>query len=305
MRENVEYDRLIDIAQKNRRYLNGEIDPAARHTIGMAWNVISTLQINIDGVVGGFGVGFPFHSLTKSGEVIANPEFSRYSDSFLEKISIEKRLGHTAWICARCHDDEFYKPDFCEECEQTIIKPRDVMKVMPDVDMFVILNDISSNTLDDIQVISKDYSFHQSDHSALETLNRIDETFECIEQDIPTSHLPTDLHVLTKDDFIYAMNEIGNGNMKPDIDIYSMYYSWKLNKKISFGFDFVFSGTFNEDVCEPDIIEYVNIARKKLVQNFSQQEILDMIKNINHRADVLLEYGPTREAFLEKIRSWK
>lgn len=304
MREDVTYDRLIEITQKNQRYLSGEIDNNGEHTTQMAWNVIKSLQKHTSNVVGGFGVGFPFHSLSSENGIVGNPEFVRYTDSFLEKIELEKKLGSVAWLCARCHEDSYFNPDYCSQCNLSTIKPREVMKVMPDIDMFIIVDEVSTQSMDDIQDISKNYSFHQSDHSLIDSLERIDSVFDHIENDSLASHLPTDLHVISKEDFFYALDELCKGNIDPDVDIYSMYYSWKLNKKISFGFDFLFSGTFNEELCEPDIIEHVNIARKKMVENFSEQEILNIVSKRNKRAEVLLEYGPTRDIFLEKIRGW-
>jgi len=105
---------LATVANKNKLYLENKVDLDAKETIGVAWNIIELLISNISEIKGGFGVGFPFHSLNQSGELVTNPEFSRYVDAFIDKIEIAKQIGQVAWACTTCQDYEDYEPKNCK-----------------------------------------------------------------------------------------------------------------------------------------------------------------------------------------------
>jgi len=305
MSEFAYYDSLVNVVNKNKQYLSGEIDKNSSQTINMTWDVLGTLRENIPEIRGGFGVGFPFHSISKSGELVTNPEFSNYSDKLIRTIELERSIGRRVWKCCQCQKDSMYHHEKCKECVDEVIKPRDVMKVMPDIDLFIISNDVTPDTLDEIQAVANDHYFHQSDHDPIEALQRIGQVFEDFSLSDARTYFPTDMHVISKADFFLALDEISNGNLAPNVGMYSMYYSWVQNPKIDFWFDFVFSGTFNADICDSEIMSSVRIARKKLATKISEQSIIDIIKMKSQRATVLLNHEPTCNIFSEKIRSWK
>jgi len=304
MSDFVDYDSLIQIIRRNQQYLGGDLDRNGDYTVDMATNIIKTLRDNNPSIMGGFGIGFPFHSRTQSGELIPNPEFQTYSDKFIDNVESIRSLGYTAWVCSDCQSEQMKHRNICKECDKSIIKPRDVMKTIPDIDLFIISNDTSDKTLDNIQQTSLKYSFHQSDYNVRETLQRVERAFDYISGDDEYAFFPADLHVISFDNFKNALNEISFGNIDPNTEIYSMYYDWTINKDISFWLDFVFSGSFCSDICDPEIIDHVNYARKGLVSNLSTQNIIDAIKSKSRQASVLLEYEPTYNILSERINSW-
>ncbi|MDK2899236.1 MAG: hypothetical protein PWQ10_423 [Patescibacteria group bacterium] len=297
-------DILSEVAYKNKLYLNNEIDVDGRYTIDVAWNIIKTLKDNTSEIKGGFGVGFPFHSLDQSGKLITNPEFSRYIDEFSKKIETSRSLGCTAWNCFSCQVNENYTPDNCKGCDQVYVKPRDVMKVMPDIDVFLIADEITPDLLRRIQYISKEYGFQQSDINAYETLCRTHQAFENIEDGRGNVNLPGDMHIISMEDYIYAMDLLSNGVIDIDIDVYSLHHQWVLNNKIDFAFDFMFSSTFNDNVCDSGIKELADAIKSDLANKYSENDILDIVRSKSKRAEVLLSYKPSLDIFIERVRSW-
>jgi hypothetical protein len=296
---------LSDIAYKNKHYLNNELDPNCKRTIETVWNDINTLKENVPGVIEGFGLGFPFHSLNRKGELIVNPEFSEYSNNFIDKISISKSLGQEAWKCFQCQNSSEYDPALCKTCQETIIKPRDVMRVMPDIDIFLITEDTSPATLDEIQAVANEQSFHQSDKNAYETLQRIDASFGNIKKGEDNVYFPCDMHAISRTDFINSMSSLSFGNLDISPDIHSLHYGWVVNKKLDFTFDIIFSSTFNDKTCDPEILEIVKRTQYEIADNHSNSDILDIVKKRSKRAGILLSYEPTKQAFIDKIESWR
>ncbi len=301
---NNDFDVLIDIAEMNKKYLSNEIDIDAVETIEMAWDIIKIIQKNIPEVIGGFGLGFPFHSITQEGNLVVNPEFISYSDTFIDKVKNAKALGGSAWKCFQCQTNEKYHPTFCKDCTETGIKPRDVMKVLPDIDAVLIVNDFSNELLDDIQALSIRYGFHQSDLNSKETIDRVNYTLSNFGT-VNAGCFPIDLHVVRKDDFIISMSELSKGNLDLTSDVFSLHYDWILNNRIDFAFDFIFSGTFNPELCDTNIMSYVDKAKKGMAKIYSENDILDIVIDRSDRAKVLLQHEPTKDVFMSKIRSWK
>jgi hypothetical protein len=295
---------LADVARKNKEYLNNELDPDGRETINMAWSIINTLRGNLPEICGGFGLGFPFHSVKQSGELVVNPEFLKYSNNFINKVERARSIGHTAWKCFTCQHNKWFDPVNCKACDEVDIKPRDVMKVMPDIDVFLITNNVTTDLLNQIQTIAQQNSFHQSDISSRETVTRIEQTFDSMGKNNNELKFPADMHVIQRDDFILAMDQISNGCVDLDVDIYSLHYDWVLNKEIDFGFDIIFSSTFNPGSCDQNLIDCANKAKKGLVLNYSVNDILDIARLKSKRANVLLEHEPTRRIFIDRVKSW-
>ena len=295
---------LSMVANKNKLYLENKVDIDAKETIGVAWNIIEVLRDDIPEIKGGFGVGFPFHSLNQFCELITNPEFSRYVDVFIDKIETAKKIGQVAWACLSCQEFESHHPKNCIDCNQTYIKPRDVMKVMPDIDLFLIAENTTPSLLKKVQDTLKENSFHQSDISARETLNRIDVAFDNIENGGDEIKFPGDVHVISIDDYVFAMDKLKDGIVDIDVDIYSLHYQWVLNKDIDLAFDIMFSSTFNDAICEPGIKEASDKAKSGLAKKYSEAAILDIVKQKSRRAEALLSHEPTLAVFLERIHSW-
>lgn len=304
MNEFAKFEKLKEVAKRNQSYLCGEIDDNGENTIRMAWEAINVLRENIPEIRGGFGVGFPFHSVSQDGILQTNPEFHNYSEKFISNIEQEKQMGRLAWRCVQCQDNGNYSPDLCSRCDAVLIKPRDVMKVMPDIDLFVVADNVNGEVLDAIQTVAKEHSFHQSDHDSVDALRRVEDSFQKFIAG-GKSFFPADVHVVPKNEFIIAMNQIALGSTELTPDIRSMYYTWSQNSKIDLWFDFVFSGTFNKELCDPDIIESVTEARRNLAIMYSEDEILSLVIKKNERAQVLLRHEPTLNIFLDRIRSWK
>jgi len=306
-RDLITYDRLAEVAESNRRYLGGEYDGSGAMTADILWRVQEELRQRVPQVRGGFGVGFPFHSTTSSGELVANPEFDSYNLGFIDTITKAKQLSRTAlWECSPCQTEADFTPTSCSDCTLTTLKPREVMKAMPDVDMFIVCEDISPATLATIQDAAIEGGFTQSDFDATGAIKRIGSILDSFADSAkPADYFPVDIHAVQEKPMIEALQDIAKGETDITIPIRSMYAGWKRNEKIDFWFDFVFSGTFSPDACSEEVMQAVTQERNGLTEQYSNEAIESLVRQKSLRADVLLDYSDTRQVFLDKIDSWK
>lgn len=307
MDQPVTYERLLETAEKNGSYLNGSLEQSAEQTAVMAWEVLSILKNNIPGVVGGFGLGFPFHSVDSSYTTVPNPEFQDYSDRFINAVQRDRALAQTAiWECSPCQRRDGFSPSDCGDCSLVTLKPRQVMKFMPDIDLFVVAEDIAAPTLAHVQDVASAHRFNQSDFDATDALDRIDEVFEAFERGTqPERFLPADVHLIQESTFLDTLRQIENGEVDVSLPIRSMYAGWKPNKKIDLWFDFTFSATFNDLLCSEAINEAVRSARRGLAMARDNDTIEQLVRQKSKRADVLLNHPPTNALLHTRLNEWR
>ena len=209
------------------------------------------------------------------------------------------------WPCPSCQLGADFTPSQCVDCNITPLKPRTIIKVMPDMDTFVICDENDKKTRDAICSVAQDKGFTQSDFNTNESLTRIEGALDAwAEGRKPASYLPIDLHVIDKNDFIQACADIGDGKLTHPT-IWSMYAEWKNNKSIDFWFDFVFSMTPYPRVTDTEILDAIDEARSRLTRCYSVDQLVDIVMKQSYRARQLLQYEPTMEALREKLSSWQ
>lgn len=209
------------------------------------------------------------------------------------------------WPCPGCQLGTDFTPSQCADCNITPLKPRTIMKVMPDMDTFVICDENDKKTRDAIWSVAQDKGFTQSDFNTNESLTRIEGVLDAwAEGRKPASYLPIDLHVIDKNDFIQACADIGDGKLTHPT-IWSMYAEWKNNKSIDFWFDFVFSMTPYSRVTDTEILDAIDEARSRLTRCYSVDQLVDIVMKRSYRARQLLQHEPTMEALREKLSSWQ
>ena len=300
----VTYDEMGQVISRGINYLQG-MDPEAISTTREAVvTVIDTVQNDVPSAVGGFGAGFPYHSMDKDGNPIANPEFTRFNHSLLRRINEESStfdVPTAEWPCGALQGKEGHLPLDCESCSVTAIKPRHVAAAIADVDVFIVAEDSSDNTLARVQDAALRHGFYQSDFSASDALRRVSDFMRYG----PVSSLPpADVHLLRKQDLDDALESYKSGQYDAQPGIMSMYAYWKQNKKIDLWFDLVFTG-FRADMSLPsDTAARMLEARAAIAQDLGPTGIIQRASQIRDRARVLLEHEPTRTAFIDEIESW-
>lgn len=297
----IAYENIRGLAEQNRGYLRGQLDDQCLKTVELSRFAVEMLKDNVPGVLGGMCVGFPFHSQNASGEIVPNPEFDRYSGDLIRTINLSEAMSARAiWACGSCQMRDEFSPQQCAPCSEPL-KPRTIMKAMPDVDMFLMVEDVSPDILTQIERVARTYGFAQSDHSAAETLSRIQRSFDQSGE----FRLPFDLHVIDKGSYMNSMELISRGSTFLNPQIVSMYYTWKENKDIDFWFDFVFSGQTISNDLPDDMADATIRARAALVNRYANEYIINIICSKSSRAKKLLEHSPTRQLLIEKLDRWR
>lgn len=296
---------VIDTNRMNQRLLMGDIDPESIGLRRMTGKIFEVMQNSLDGFAGGFGIGFPYHSMGEGNRTIPNPEFARYTSALHNRLEAEL-VGDNTWPCVSCQENSDYNPAMCRNCTLTGLKPRDVMKALPDIDTLIVMDQVNQETLSSIWRLAKESGFTQSDFSVADSISRVNNVLSSFELgEEPDSFLPIDLHVISKQDFLKACREISTGKTSLNTEIWSMYADWKLNEDIDFWFDFIFSATPYEETMADNVYEAVVEARKAVAESLTNYDILRYVTEKSHRANVLLGNLATREAFHRRIDRWR
>lgn len=299
------YEEIINTNNLNRLFLNGYIDSSARDVMSMTARAIETFRKESVGLCGGFGVGFPYHSIDSSGQVISNPEFVRYAADLDNKVY--KEMAHSAlWPCVSCQSESGFNPSVCVGCEETEIKPRTVMKTMPDIDMFIIVDTADEETRNNLWRKAQESGCMQSDFDVVGAMRRIRHVLtEFSNSACSQEFLPLDLHVISKNDFLRACYDMESGKLDISPEVRSMYAKWKNNKDIDFWFDFVFSMLPYEDGMDNQVLQATRAARKGIASYYSTERIVNITEQKSQRARTLLQHPPMRAILETKVDTWR
>lgn len=297
------YEEIKDIVETGVDYLQGSTPSSVEKTRKAVCVILDTLRDSVPAVQGGFGVGFPYHSVDGDGTIVPNPEFTRFNErltNLLGEEAVKKGGGNVTWPCSEQQGLPGHLPDDCKECVITAIKPREIMRAIPDVDLFVVASDTSEDTKKEILSTAFRHGFHQSDFSAGDALARVDGFMDHgIDQAFP----PADIHLISLEELHSVFYEYVRGNYDARPELWSMYGKWKNNRDINFWFDLVFTG-FWSDYRLPDSTEKLMMdARKSIVERLGPEEVMHRVRTMSSRADVLLDHKPTRDAYLARMDS--
>ncbi len=118
---------------------------------------------NVEGYVGAVGFGYPFYALDSEGNPIFVPEISNFLTFTRNLVQEDVRYNTAGWVCPACQEKNSL-PDlktFCKPCDLVKIKPRDVFKALPDVDIAVITDKPGENTEKQIEELINQVGYRQ------------------------------------------------------------------------------------------------------------------------------------------------
>lgn len=298
------YEDICDVMDLNRNYLLGSLDKDACQTVKMTERVFAVLRERVPGFCGGFGIGFPYHSLGKDG-IAFQPEFDRYHRQVNMDIA-RAALMHPVWECGSCQQSDHFDPDMCSECTISSLKPRRIMKAASDLDTFVVIDEVDQLTLDTIWQVAQQEGFSQSDHDTVGSLKRVQTVLQSFSDgQQPDEYLPIDLHVMSKEDFIQMCDDISTGALAVSPTIWSMYAKWKKNVDIDVWFDMVFSSRLFTESTDQDITLKYTDAMSGLAARYDTNFLIDRVAERSVRASVLLQEPEARNILEGRINSWR
>ena len=257
----------------------------------------------IDGVSAVFGVGFPYYSFDRESGLILPP--TEYGDFVLEQ---GKRIWEAAdaqkagsWACSICvsiNDLPDLKKN-CKPCEVSEFKPRELFRVLPDLDLIVVVDSDDQQTLESIETNLNAAGFVQSDTDidgcVRRTQQSIKELLEGAENPTP---LPMDLHVVSEKDFLATVEklpEFPNESAK----VMAMYKNWP-RVEIDLLFDILFSLTPVKNTSDR-IANAVQLGMEKLIRTKTDEEIMEMIATRGPRKERLMKDENVRDLFTQRI----
>ena len=302
-----DWSNLLSANELNEKYLAGYIDPGAEGISEMAGRVVDTLcGESLGRIRGGFGVGYPYHSLSGDRKVVQDhPEFREYLSEF--KLRVEREMSRSAvWPCVDCQGEGDYSPQNCGDCTLTSLSPRDVARALPDIDMFVVVDKIDDEIRGLVWNSAKVGGFSQSDFNIHEATSKsVDVLSALSEGKAPEKFLPVDLHLISEEDYVNSCHEIAEGVITTQPEIYSMYSKWSRNNKIDFWFDFVFSLSGVGKSTVPNITEATQLAREGVVSRYSNNEIVEIVISKSPRAARVLADKRSLTILEDKLERWR
>lgn len=225
----------------------------------------------IDGVVGSFGTGYPFYATEKD---IIHPieELNRYIGSYRPLVASNEERTQGPWPCACCTEVNNL-PDLksvCKPCDRVDIKPRDIFKVLPDIDYWVIVDETTHKpeaVADKLVQPLENHGFYNSDRNHPAVIGNTVEAVEgVLAGEVPEARLPLDLHVVTLAEFVAAVCKVPQsvtGDREAPITPLSWHRQWEASETYDMSKDFLFSLTLFEN-CPDSLQQIVGSVRQSV-----------------------------------------
>jgi hypothetical protein len=267
----------------------------------------------VPGYLGVFGTGYPFYAWNDSGGVHEVVEIKRFTSSFLPKISADSARLIGSWPCAKCQVDSKL-PDlktFCKPCEIVSYKPRDLFKALPDVDFWVVVDELTPEVEAQVGDSLQSAGFFTSDEDIKAALDSTVSVMEAVARGkVPEDRLPADLHIVTKPQLLEAMSGVETmladprlGNVVPILPR-SLRTVWQQpDKPYNFAKDFLFSMTPSGWTDESLMAALDNARRAARVTLDGQ--VVEAVSAMEPKEARIIESTPAiRRVVEERVASW-
>jgi hypothetical protein len=259
----------------------------------------------VDGFVGAFGLGYPFYAVTKDGKPFEITEISNFIDYTRELIKEDSRNHPEGWICAACQANNNL-PDLktqCKPCDLVTLKPRDIFKGLPDLDMAVIIDNPNNDTETHVEKIANELGYSQSDtdigNAIMHTKAALNEIKE---GQNPQHHLPIDIHIWPKEAVRQCMELVAEGKPKVEIIGKALHSKWE-DHSINFSFDFTFSLT-ELNVKDTSFLQEIMDTRHKMKEKIGIPKIIENVTDASARASRLMQTESIRNVLTERLKNW-
>ena len=192
----------------------------------------------------------------------------------------------------------------CKKCQKTPIQPRDVLKLLPDLDIVIVLAS-GQDTQEAERAIQNALCEKGWQPSDIDIARSVRDIAAILAGDnkkgVARPKLPVDIHLMTEEAFRQGIEEISKGNL----DCKSSCRSWRIgwqDDQIPLPLDLIFS--FQELWAPPDSTLRSSIiqARKKIVGHFeSLTALLRALSERSPRIKRLLESETIKYGLLERL----
>lgn len=250
----------------------------------------------------GAGLGYPFYFKHHEGQI--PEEFERFDSEILDKITQEEIVHKKGWRCPKCQTINGLTDlkSSCKECHLVKFKPRDIFKLLPDLDILLVVVESSDSTEKDIENTLIGNGFRQSDKDIAGAIKQSSEVLDNYNHPEGSTNFPIDIHVCSRAELEQAMVAISNGEYSRALPCRSLWGEWT-DSKIPFFFDFVFS-FWRLGVTTPEIKEMITTCRRGIKAKLKFNKLLSELKQSSPRASRLLESAIVVSQLRDRYEKW-
>lgn len=284
----ISYDEITKTLTEARRF-NVDSSGLKREYYFRQFEDFSNIAASTEGYKGSFGTGYPFYAAGDDTGLAKIAEIDRYiaQQEANARLTAQRSIG--IWTCSQCQKENML-PDlktYCKPCIDTLIKPRDVFKALPDLDFWAVVEKVDTQKLLTLENSLHGSNFFQSDLDIARSVHDTQKAMSTIaHDDIPVERLPLDAHVITPEELREALagvrHEVESYSNVSDRDIFvpispiSLHVAWeRIDEPYDFMKDYLFSFTpqnMASDLAD-DIFTTDEIVRRTL----SSSDIYDII----------------------------
>lgn len=274
--------------------------PHGKNYLKAEVNSISSIISQIDGFVGVFCTGYPFYG--KDREV---PEIKEFLKTTSNLVKADEERNRNGWPCPDCQVVKKL-PDlkkYCKPCAKVDLKPRDLFKALPDVDMLVAVDSITPTAEEQVQKTMGRLGYLQSDSNIAGSIDDTVATLSALRSGNETSKkLPIDVHLVNKSDFFQSLLSMQRGDLGVETPTRSLHSQWE-DDKHPLGFDFIFSLT-PILIIDADIRSIIHATRKALKLSCGADKLVSAAESASPRAKRLLSDVNIRKELHQRIAEW-
>ena len=260
--------------------------------------VVAGLLKDIPGLKSILGTGYPYYAINSQGVLIQVNEIHNFLHSVQNDISADERQNPNGWPCDTCHRVKKL-PDLkseCKPCQSVKLKPRTILKAIPDLDITLIIQSPNLEKEKQIETILNRNGFNQTDNNISLSL---DTTHNRLQNN--TGKLPLDIHIWSESDFIYKLLKLKAGE-QTNIETRSLHSSW-VNDSMDLSFDLLFSLTPIK-YFDNQIKQLIERTQNYIAVNYSTNYLVDLVRNSSDRAARLLTQPEIYNNLVNRINSW-
>lgn len=302
----IPHDVLNNIIDLVREFYSGSRQ-VAEYLKAQALEISEALK-KVPGFVAIFGLGYPFYVAKEGEDVIEVPEIYSFIHKIRDLVAKDLASHPEGWICPNCQENSVL-PDlktYCKSCSLVEVKPRELLSVIPDLDIVVIIDNPDERTERKITEILAKFGYAQSDTDIKRALEETRQAMGLILRGDTSSvaKVPIDAHIWSLQAFKECMELVESGETKVTIQGRALHMQWE-NHIINFWFDFMFSLTLINNQNEELKKQIVNTRRKMFdLYQDKEDDLISVVASMSDRARRLLESEQIRRLFIARFKEW-
>lgn len=256
----------------------------------------------LPGYMGFLGVGHPFYAVDqKTDKVLPVPSINAYHEEQKARVEESAAQHGDYWPCANCQVVNKLPnlTDQCNPCELVSFKPRDLFRVLPDMDALAVFQGTSEELEGKVQevLLSEGWVRFNTDIKGA-----FDNTVSVLSGNA-TGRLPIDFHILTFQQLEEAFQKFATDPLGPQIGTMSRAWRarWK-DQPVDISYSFIFSMT-TIGLQDDNLEDLLTSTRRAVIENATTDELTGMVER-SRRCGPILGSLSLRDLMYQRIERW-